>query len=69
MIEGLPAWAVAIGTIIGLLIPALVSAFAKEKERKDDEARKIETAPDDHSGKRDYVFNKLRDQTKPPAES
>lgn len=56
-----PAWVIALGSILALVIHALVKVLFQERERLKDEARNIETAPDDTSGKRDAILKRLHD--------
>ena len=52
--EVIPSWAVAVGTILGLVLPAIFTWLAKNKERKKENEKILHTAPDDPVGRADF---------------
>ena len=64
VMEQVPAWAVAIGAIIGLVLPVLLTWLKNDKKETREENRHVETAPDADP---DELADIDRMQDNPPA--
>jgi phosphotransferase system glucose/maltose/N-acetylglucosamine-specific IIC component len=46
MLESAPAWLVNIGLILSIILPVILKTLLEHRDLKNEEKRKIETAPD-----------------------